>query len=261
MLEKNEKNMYFDAHLHFSLTEINKNIINSENWTGCSCAHSLEEWDNQKSEKNIVKALGIHPQFVNESNIQKIDNLYKLQTSLIKTGELDCIGEIGFDFFTEDFKSNKELQIIWFEKELELAMENKLPVVIHCRKGNELLYKYSSQLKQLPGVIFHSFMGSEVEALSLINRNINCCFSFGKQIMNNNKKVIQCVSKLPLENLLLETDAPYQFLKGEKCTYGEEITKIYEEACKLRQNILFDDFMLQLEKNFKRIFSAFFYAN
>ena len=156
--------------------------------------------------------------------------------NLAKEGKLDAIGEAGFDFFTQEFKNTKELQEEIFLYEVKLCQEFMLPIVIHCRKANDKLFQYSKELKKVPSVLFHSFMGSLVEANSLINRGINCYFSFGKQMINNNKKVIDCVTNLPLKNLLLETDAPFQTLKGEEYTKASEIKRVYKEAYYLRQN-------------------------
>ena len=77
-------------------------------------------------------------------------------------------------------------------------------------------------------VLFHSFMGPPVEALSLLNRGINGYFSFGKQLLNCNKKAIACVRELPSNRILAETDAPFQTLKGEKYTAPSEIVRVYQ---------------------------------
>ena len=164
---------------------------------------------------------------------------------------------MGFDFFCEDFKQFALKQEEIWNIQLELAIQNQLPIVVHCRKANEKLFEYKKQLKKVPSVLFHSFMGSFVEAQSLIKNDINCFFSFGKQIFNNNKKVIQCVKELPIKNLLLETDAPYQFLKGETETFCDQIVYIYKGAYNLRnteKTFSFDDFCNQLYENAKNCF-------
>ena len=71
-------------------------------------------------------------------------------------------------------------------------------------------------------------MGPPVEARSLLERGINGYFSFGKQLFNGNKKVIACVAELPKERIFSETDAPFQYLKGEEYTDLIDIKKIYE---------------------------------
>ena len=274
MLEKNEKklkNIYFDAHFHWNFanfsTDFCNNLTKNDDFSlfGCSCAHSIEEWNFQieenlklqeKSKQKNFCSFGIHPQQVtNESFSVQIDFLQ----NLILNKQIDAIGEIGFDFFSDDFKQFAFQQEEIFNIQLEMAIKNQLPIVVHCRKANEKLFEYKKQFKKVPAVLFHSFMGTPIEAKSLIKNDINCFFSFGKQIFNNNKKVIQCVKELPIENLLLETDAPYQFLKNETQTFRDEIIKVYKGAFALRlenQNSKedFDEFCEKILQNAKNCF-------
>ena len=118
---------------------------------------------------------------------------------------------------------------------MELALKYNKPLVVHCRKANHKLFEYSKQLKKLPEVLFHSFMGPPAEAESLLRHGINGYFSFGKQVLNGNKKVIACVRELPHERVLAETDAPFQTLKGEENTLLSDIKTINDEINKLKK--------------------------
>ena len=71
--------------------------------------------------------------------------------------------------------------------------------------------------------------------------------------MNNNKKVIACVRELPEETLLTETDAPWQFLKGEKCTIPSDIKKNFEAFCQIRQTTP-EQLAQTLKNNFYNLF-------
>ena len=260
-IEKKSKKIYFDAHFHQKFSNFSPDFLNNfpndenSSYLGCSCAHSIEEWDfqtteNQKNNNLIICAFGIHPQQVTSDSLSnQIDFLEKL----IANKELSAIGEMGFDYFSDDFKQFSSQQEEIWNIQLELAIKNELPIIVHCRKANEKLFEYKKQLKKVYAVLFHSFMGTLIEANSLIKNDINCFFSFGKQIFNNNKKVIQCVKELPLNNLLLETDAPFQFLKNENQTYRDEISKIYKGASDLR-NCNLDYFCELLYTNAKRCF-------
>lgn len=252
MLEKNTKNIEFDAHFHFTFTEKNEEIA------GCTCAHSIEEWECQSyykksltnaDVKKMKLAFGVHPQITAAKNVD-LYGLIDYLSALISKNEIDAIGEMGFDFYTPDFKATAAKQEEMFQLQLELALTNNLPVIIHCRKANEKLFENSKLLKKLPAVLFHSFMGTPIEAKSLLSRGINGFFSFGKQILNGNKKVISCVTELPLNCLLCETDAPFQTLKGEAKTYLRDIKKVYEAAWKLRKNVSLEEFYEQLQNNF-----------
>jgi TatD DNase family protein len=80
-------------------------------------------------------------------------------------------------------------------------------------------------------------MGPPAEAESLLDRGINAYFSFGKQVLNGNKKVIACVRELPGERVLAETDAPFQYLKNEQYTSLSDIEKIISEIARLKSSI------------------------
>lgn len=258
MLEKNSKILYFDAHFHQSVCK-NLNCYDSNDQIyGCSCAHSLQEYEIQGSDRKIVHSYGMHPQSAEFIDFEQ--NRAFLE-ELLKKDKIQAIGEAGFDYFTAEYKNQAERQEQLFTAQLELAIKYHKPFVIHCRKANEKLFQYSKQLKQLPAVLFHSFMGTEIEAKSLIEKIPNSYFSFGKQIFNNNKKVLACVKNLPIEHLLLETDAPFQTLKNEDKTFSSEIIRVYKGAFELRNNNSaelnkksYEEFCNQLHKNFHSLF-------
>ncbi|WP_051537675.1 TatD family hydrolase [Treponema sp. C6A8] len=249
MLEKFEKK-FCDAHFHYAVCRDFQPDLKVD-WNALSCAHSFEEWEIQKKAPACVKkAFGLHPQACLQPDFD-IKKYADFLEGLLKAGKntIHAIGEAGFDYFTPAFREKALLQEEMWNIQLELALQYKMPLVVHCRKANEKLFEYAARLKKLPAVLFHSFMGSFVEAESLIRRGIPSFFSFGKQMKNGNKKVIECVKKLPLENLLLETDAPFQTLKGEAFTRAGEIRLIYEAAAEIRG--FKEEYLVQnLQQNF-----------
>ncbi len=229
---QDSQDFLFDAHFHFAVC-VKQGICNlPENWQGISCAHSKEEFMIQKDAPAcVIQAYGMHPQNAGNENIKESCDFLE---ALISDRKIELIGESGFDYFTEEFRSASLIQEEIWNIQLELALKYQLPLVVHCRKANHKLFEYSKKLSQLPEVLFHSFMGPPVEALSLCSHGINAYFSFGKQLLNNNKKTIACVKELPLQRILPETDAPFQFLKGEKATSPSEIKKVIDEIKKIR---------------------------
>ena len=203
------------------------------------------------SKPQIYLSYGLHPQSAGHIDIKA--NADFLQ-ALLQENKLHAIGEAGFDYFNQDFRDQASTQEEMFNIQLSLALQYQLPMVIHCRKANEKLFEYSKQLKKLPAVLFHSFMGMPKEAQSLLDRGINGYFSFGKQVLNNNKKVLACISELPASVLLTETDAPWQFLKGEKFTQPREIQKVFQAFCQLR-NTTQEDLQAIFYNNFFSLFS------
>ena len=233
--KKDKKNL-FDAHFHYAVCkgmgiEI-PDFGEGISWQGISCVHSKEEYEIQKNAPAcVIQAYGMHPQ--NAANEDIKDSTAFLE-ELLQNKEISFIGEAGFDFFNDEFKAAAALQEEIWNIQLELAIKYNTPLVIHCRKANHKLFEYSRQLSKLPEVLFHSFMGPPAEARSLLERGINAYFSFGKQIMNGNKKAIACVRELQEDRVLAETDAPFQTLKGEKYTKPEDIKLIIKEIQRLR---------------------------
>lgn len=96
----------------------------------------------------------------------------------------------------------------FFEAQLDIALKNNLPVVIHSRKATEQVIQSIKNRPGLKGMI-HSYSGSYEQALQLIN--LGFYLSFGGAITYKRAtRLREIASKLPLENMLIETDAPDQ---------------------------------------------------
>lgn len=239
--------MIFDAHFHYApCAALSLPQVDCRDYAALSCAHSQKEFEAQKSAPgNILKAFGLHPQAAADFSPGDADFL----EGLLQKNLISAVGEAGFDYFSAEFKAYADAQEEMWRIQLDFSAFFDVPLVVHCRKANHRLFEYASALRKCPAVLFHSFMGTCAEAGSLLSRGIHGFFSFGKQIMNNNKKAVDCVRNLPVECLLLETDAPFQFLRGEAVTYPCEILDIYRAAHALRARESFDDFCLALERN------------
>jgi len=209
----------------------------------CCCAHSPQEFYVQQEliaaarraghPCRYVPAFGMHPQAADE--LLPVREYTDFLETLLREHRIMAVGETGIDLYTEEFRSRLVFQQqVWYIQ-LELAGTAGVPVVIHCRKALDYMFRDTGLLKKIPAVVFHSFIGSPQEALSLLRRGINAYFSFGKPLLNNNKRARLCTQTLPADRLLLETDAPYQTLKGELRTDPREIRRVYDEACRLRR--------------------------
>lgn len=243
-----------DAHLHLSESKIPsfKDLLVS--YIGASCTLSRQEFDKQEKmissilspSIHFLRCFGIHPQ---NPDLMNRDFLVEL----LDNNRIDAIGECGFDFFTDEFKSTRSLQEEAWRIQLELAIQYGKPLVVHGRKCSEMFFRDSCILKKASSVIFHSWAGTFVEAQSLLKRGVNGFFSFGKPLLNGRKASIDCVSKLPIERILLETDAPYQTLKGEQVTAPEDIQKIYKEAARIR-DMGVDELSDRIYGNFRKAY-------
>lgn len=224
-----------DAHLHLSQSAVPSFADSSLCYTCVSCTLSKHEFYAQEKMISSVKtpylhflrSFGIHPQ---HPDFDCKDFLVEL----LEKNKIDAIGECGFDFFTDELKSTRNAQEKAWKMQLKLAMKYDKPLIVHGRKCTELFFRDSHILKKIRAVIFHSWAGTPLEASSLLKRGVNGFFSFGKPLLNGRKASIRCVSSLPVSRILLETDAPYQTLKGEKFTAPEDIQKVYSEAGRIR---------------------------
>ncbi|MCR5172096.1 MAG: TatD family hydrolase [Treponema sp.] len=227
----------FDSHLHLTQCRDNFDFSSQIGYYGSTCAFSRDEFNLQKSLASKIESNNPHIHFFNLFAVHPQNPDYKeLSTleDLLKTEKIDAVGECGFDFFTDEFKKLKNEQEVCWGRQLELAASFNMPLVIHGRKCTDMFFRDYKKLKKLPAVMFHSWAGTLNEARSLLDRGVNAFFSFGKPLINGKKSAIECVKSLPLERIFLETDAPYQTLKGEEFTIPLQIIDVYNKACELR---------------------------
>ena len=240
-----------DAHFH--LLDCSKNedvfkMLNALHWDkGIACCHSKEEFLETERLRDscnipggkIFLSFGIHPWWPDKALISFLEEL-------LVHKRIDCVGEAGFDFYSPELRKAELLQEEVWASQLELCIKYNKPLVIHERKALEKIFRYEEKLSKIPSILFHSFSGSNIEAESLLKKLPQSYFSLGKQLLNGSKKALSCIKKLPLENLLLETDAPFQVLKGESFTSVGAIKKVYSKAFEQRPELTAG----QLEKNF-----------
>lgn len=146
--------------------------------------------------------MGLHPCYVKEDYKKELDKIYKELCSR----PFSAIGEIGLDFYWD--KSNRKKQEEAFLKQLTWASELGLPIAIHSRESTLDLINLleANQDKAVRGV-FHCFSGNEEEAQRIVN--IGFYLGIGGVITFKNSTLSSAINKIGLENILLETDAPY----------------------------------------------------
>jgi len=160
----------------------------------------------------FLVSFGLHPQ---SPVMDQAEGLAKQAAA----GTIAAIGECGFDFYGDipvcvRNAENERTQRAVFEFQLELALRHNLPLVLHMRRANDLLFEYARRLAPLPAVVLHSWPGPDNEALDFLARCPHALFSFGNAIVNGNKKARMSAAALPLSALVTETDAPYQPPRG-----------------------------------------------
>jgi len=141
--------------------------------------------------------------------------------SMLNGGCIAAVGEFGLDYDRLQF-CQKDVQIKYFEKQLEeLALPLKLPLFLHCRTGEAakdlvgILEKYQSRLPKEPGVV-HSFDGSLEDASSFIK--LGYCIGLNGCSLRTEEN-LQVVKALPLDHIVLETDAPWCSIKATHASH------------------------------------------
>ena len=198
-----------DVHCHLEeMPEIEKIIERAEN-VGIvkmiTCSIHPDQWDISRNLaqkfQSVEFANGIHPWYIQPEYFSEIEKLYESRN----TGSI-AIGEIGLDFKTAPI--NHDIQLKFFEAQLEIARNIELPVILHCRGAfTETL----SSIKRLGGLrsggIIHSFSGSAEIAENFIK--IGFSFSLGGILTyRNSTKRVKLMQKIYPHNFLLETDSP-----------------------------------------------------
>ena len=150
--------------------------------------------------KFMYAVVGVHPTDINGYNDELEENLEKLA----ENPKVVAIGEIGLDYHW--MKDEKEEQKKIFRRQLELSRRVKKPVVIHTRDATADTIEILKEYKDIKGIL-HCYPGSYESALELMD---NYYFGIGGVVtFKNSKKTVEAVSKIPLDRLVIETDAPY----------------------------------------------------
>ena len=146
-------------------------------------------------------SVGVHPHEVSKMREADIDTLRELS----KHPKVVDIGEIGLDFSYD--LSPRDDKRYWFKRQLALAEELDMPVIIHSRDASQECFDIISASNVRKGVI-HCYSGSAPMAQDYADMGFYIGIG-GSLTFKNNKKTVEVVEKLPLEKILIETDSPY----------------------------------------------------
>ncbi|AGF53902.1 TatD family hydrolase [Clostridium saccharoperbutylacetonicum] len=253
-----------DSHAHYDdeafnedrevvFDEIRKNgVIGVLN---CAASYdSLKSTDKLTREYDFIfGALGIHPENAND---MKENTLEEIKEYISKNDKIVAIGEIGLDYYWEENPS-KEIQKEVFRRQMNLARELDLPVIIHDREAHQDTLEIMKEFPEVTGVV-HCFSGSVEFAKECIKLGYYIGFT-GVVTFKNAKKVVSVVKEIPIDKILVETDCPYMAPepnrgKRNKSDYIEYIiTRIAEikEIDPYEANLKFNENFYRLIKKEK----------
>lgn len=151
----------------------------------------------------IYGTVGIHPSDSMELN----EDTFPWLKERAKHPKIVAIGEIGLDYYWDT--PNRDIQQIWFARQMEMARELKLPLVIHSRDAANDTYGMMKEAKaEELGAIIHCFGYGVEQAKQYLNMGFYLGIG-GVLTFTNGKKLKEVVAYAPLEQLVLETDSPY----------------------------------------------------
>lgn len=203
--------MYIDTHCHLSvedyddidsiIVENRKSGIDKIIISGCTKNSIIESIELANQYRDVYLTIGYHP---SEAKIVTEDDILFLKKQILSTEKVVGIGEIGLDYHYG--KEDADLQINLFRKQMDLARELHLPVVIHTRDAT---LDTINILKEYPDVIgdIHCFSGSVETANIYISMGYK--LGIGGVVTFKNSNLFKVIESVDISNILFETDAPY----------------------------------------------------
>jgi TatD DNase family protein len=250
--------MIFDSHAHYDDSQFDEDRhlvlkeIQEKGVIGVlNCGSDLKSLDATIEMINkydfIYGAVGIHPEYANVVSEELIEKL----KGLCKNSKVRAIGEIGLDYYWEE-NPPRDIQKQAFRKQMQLARELKLPVVIHDREAHQDTLEIMKEFSDVKGVV-HCFSGSVEFAKECLKLGYYIGIT-GVVTFKNAKVIKEVVKTVPLEKLLVETDCPYMAptpFRGKR-NQSDYIQYIIQEIATLK-NLTIKEVEEFVENNVKHL--------
>lgn len=209
--------MIFDTHTHYDdeqfdedrealLLSLKEQGIGAIANMGASMRGAKESVALANKYPFVYAAVGVHPDHAKDLNEEE----FAILSALAAEKKVVAVGEIGLDYYWDS--TEREEQKYWFKRQLALAEEVKLPVVIHSREAASdtleiMKDAYMASNKTLTGVI-HCFSYGVEMAREYLKMNFYLGVG-GVATFKNGRKLKEVIETVPLEHIVLETDCPY----------------------------------------------------
>lgn len=210
---KEDSILIFDSHAHYddeSFQEDRDSLLIDLKEKGIvgilNCGSTLQgardSYNLAEKYDFIYAAVGIHPEEAYELNEASLEEI----KHMAQNPKIKAIGEIGLDYYWEE-NPPKDIQKKVFRTQMKLAEELGLPVVIHDRDAHGDTLEIIKEFPKVKGVL-HCFSGSPEFAMECIKLGYYIGFT-GVVTFKNAKKIVETAEAIPLDRMLVETDAPY----------------------------------------------------
>lgn len=199
----------------------------------------------------VYGAVGVHPDEVGSLDEEKMLWL----RSLCDLEKTVAVGEIGLDYYWD--KEHHDIQKQWFVRQMDLAKETGLPIIVHSRNAakDTLDIMKAERADNLRGVI-HCYSYSKEHAREYMNMGYYLGIG-GVVTFKNAKKLKEVVAYAPLDYLLLETDAPYlapEPFRGKR-NCSSYLTYVAEEIARIK-GVTYEEVAEMTKKNAERLFGV-----
>lgn len=251
--------MLIDTHTHIdciegiSIEEVLKNAAQNDVQkllVPCAYPKDIDKiYELAQKYDNVYGMLGVHPSEVKDWDDSILDKIREYS----KSEKIIAIGEIGLDYYWD--KSFNDLQKKVFIKQVKLANELNLPISIHDREAHKDTFDILKEYNKTSKVVMHCFSGSVEFARECLKEGwyvaLGGVVTFKKAI-----KTKEVAIDVPLDRLLLETDAPYLTPVPYRGSENQPayVRYVAEEIAKLR-GISYEEVAEATSKNAKDVFS------
>lgn len=238
-------NIIYDGHCHLD------SVANADSSQRLALAAiSEDDWlklVKLRTANSLYKVgFGLHPWYVtNLDDDDKIEQFALRLENAIKQYQPDFLGETGLDWL----KSNFELQTKILHIHLKLAQKYNLPVVMHCVKAYSPLL-HSISLYPIKGLL-HGFNANSQIAQQLWHKNIT--LGIGSLILQNNSQLNKSAIDIPLEQIIIETDAPYMPPANQIISTPQNCLIYAQKVAQLKQKNL-DEIIIKVNQNWLELF-------
>jgi len=196
----------------------------------------------------IYATVGFHP--TDAKDIKPGD--YELLTKQIQHERVVGVGECGLDFYWDKGFINEQVEV--FKRQIELSRKYNKPLIIHMRDATEATYNVLSEYKNLKGIM-HCYSGSPEMAKNFLDLGLHISLG-GPVTFKNGHKPKKVAEMVPIDKLLIETDAPYLSphpFRG-KTNEPSRVKLVAEEIAKIR-NVSYEIIAEETTKNAYRLFN------
>lgn len=260
--------VFTDSHCHLDFDELSSDLTNlliqcyqhkitriivpsisPSNWQ--KVLTTTAQYSNESCQ--LLPCLGIHPWFLNDLTEQSLTDLstncHQHKNNLIAIGEAGIDGTIAIE------QNNMAKQELFFEYQLQLAKELDKPIIVHHRRSHSEVSKHLKKNKLARAGIVHAFSGSYQQAKQYLDLGFKLGIG-GTITYERAEKTRKTIKKLPVESLVLETDAPAMPLSGYqgKANSPLKLIEVFNQLCLLRTENK-EQLAHQLELNINDIFS------